>query len=55
MAVDKKIIVGNWKMNLNVQDSSLYLNKLSNLVKKYRDVEVIVAPSNNSANFKLAG
>lgn len=45
MAVDKKIIVGNWKMNLNVQDSSLYLNKLSNLVKKYRDVEVIVAPS----------
>lgn len=45
MARDKKIIIGNWKMNLNVHESSLYLNKLTDLVKIHRDVEVVVAPS----------
>ena len=45
MARDKKIIIGNWKMNLNVHESSLYLNKLADLVKIHRGVEVIVAPS----------
>ncbi len=42
---DKKLIVGNWKMNLNMQESSLYLHKLSELVKVRRDVEVVLAPS----------
>lgn len=42
---DKKIIVGNWKMNLNMHESSLYLHKLSCLVKNHRDVEVVLAPS----------
>ncbi|NTW61445.1 triose-phosphate isomerase [Candidatus Saccharibacteria bacterium] len=45
MARDKKIIIGNWKMNLNVHESSLYLHKLSNLVKAHRDIEVVLAPS----------
>lgn len=45
MTQDKKIIVGNWKMNLNMQEASLYLDKLSKLVKTHRDVEVILAPT----------
>ena len=45
MANSKKIIVGNWKMNLNMQEASLYLHKLAKLVKNHRDVEVVLAPS----------
>lgn len=45
MAGDKKLIIGNWKMNLNVHDSSLYLHKLSELVKTHRSVEVVLAPT----------
>lgn len=45
MTQDKKIIVGNWKMNLNMQEASLYLDKLSKLVKAHRDVEVVLAPT----------
>lgn len=45
MARDKKLIIGNWKMNLNVHEASLYLHKLSQVVKTHRDVEVILAPT----------
>lgn len=45
MAVEKKLIIGNWKMNLNIQDSSLYLHKLASMIKRHRDVEVVLAPS----------
>jgi len=45
MTIDKKLIIGNWKMNFNVQDSSLYLHKLSSMIKRHRDVEVVLAPS----------
>jgi len=45
MARSKKIIVGNWKMNLNMHEASLYLHKLSKLVKSHRDTEVVLAPS----------
>lgn len=45
MKNDKKIIVGNWKMNLNMHEASLYLEKLSKNIKIRRDVEVILAPS----------
>lgn len=45
MARDKKLIIGNWKMNLNVHDSSLYLHKLSKGVKIHRNVEVVLAPT----------
>ena len=64
MANDKKIIIGNWKMNLNVQEASLYLHQLAKLVKSHRDVEVILAPTTltlqslslqvNLRQFKLA-
>jgi len=64
MANEKKIIVGNWKMNLNMQESSLYLHQLADMVKIRRDVEIVLAPSTltlqslslqvNLRQFKLA-
>ncbi len=45
MARDKKLIIGNWKMNLNVHESSLYLHKLEKTVKSHRAVEVVLAPT----------
>lgn len=41
----KKLIIGNWKMNLNMQEASLYLHKLMEVLKPRRDVEVVVAPT----------
>lgn len=41
----KSYIVGNWKMNFSVGESSVYLHKLQQKVRAYRDIEVIVAPS----------
>lgn len=64
MARDKKLIVGNWKMNLNTQEASLYLHQLSKLIKTRRDVEIVLAPTTltlqslslqvNGRQFKLA-
>lgn len=64
MAREKTIIIGNWKMNLNVQEASLYLHKLADTVKVRRNVEVILAPTTltlqslsmqvNRRQFKLA-
>lgn len=45
MARDKTLIVGNWKMNLNMQEASLYVHQLAKLVKNHRDVEVVLAPT----------
>jgi triosephosphate isomerase len=45
MARDKKLIIGNWKMNLNTHEASLYLHKLAQMVAVRRDVEVILAPT----------
>jgi triosephosphate isomerase len=45
MAANSKLIVGNWKMNLNTHEASLYLHKLSELVKVHRDVEAVLAPT----------
>lgn len=45
MAVDKKLIIGNWKMNLNMHEASLYVHKLSGLIPVHRDVEVVLAPT----------
>lgn len=41
----KTYIIGNWKMNFTVGESSLYLHKLLQKVHAYRDVEVVVSPS----------
>lgn len=45
MTARKKLIIGNWKMNLNVHDASLYLHKLESTIDSHRDVEVVVAPT----------
>lgn len=46
MAVrDKKLIAGNWKMNLTMHEASLYVHELSKQVKSHTNVEVVLAPS----------
>lgn len=43
---DKRLlIVGNWKMHLNVSQASLLVNRLDQRIKAHRDVEVVLAPS----------
>lgn len=41
----KKYIIANWKMNLNVHESSLFVAKLSQCVPIKRDVETVICPS----------
>lgn len=45
MTLGKKLIIGNWKMNLNMQEASLYVHTLANMVQVRRDVEVVLAPT----------
>ena len=45
MALDKTLIIGNWKMNLNMHEASLYVHQLSGMIKTRRDVEVVLAPT----------
>jgi triosephosphate isomerase len=62
--VGKKLIIGNWKMNLTIHEASLYAHKLADLVKIHQGVEVVLAPSHlalqpislqiNYRQFKLA-
>lgn len=40
----KTYIVGNWKLNFNVGESSIYLHKLLEALPIYRNLEIIVAP-----------
>lgn len=40
----KRIIIGNWKMNLAMQEASVYLQTLMSNLSSHRDVEVVVAP-----------
>lgn len=41
----KKLIIGNWKMNLNMHEASLYVHTLKDIVKVRRDIEVVLAPT----------
>jgi triosephosphate isomerase len=41
----KKYIIGNWKMNLNVHEASLFVTKLAQDVPTRRDVETVICPS----------
>jgi triosephosphate isomerase len=41
----KILIVGNWKMHLNVSQSSLLAHRLQETIKIHKDVEVVLAPS----------
>lgn len=46
MSLDKRtLIVGNWKMHLNVHQSSLLLHRLNEHIPVHRTVEVVLAPS----------
>lgn len=41
----KKYIIGNWKMNLNVHESSLFVAKLAQSLPAKRNVETVICPS----------
>ncbi|MDO5481017.1 MAG: triose-phosphate isomerase [Candidatus Saccharibacteria bacterium] len=41
----KSYVVGNWKMNFTVGESSLYLHKLLKRLKPHRGLEIVAAPS----------
>ncbi len=41
----KKYIIGNWKMNLNVHEASLFVTKLSQVIPIRRNVETVICPS----------
>jgi triosephosphate isomerase len=41
----KTLIVGNWKMNLNVHESSVLLHRLTQEIQHHPNVEVVLAPS----------
>lgn len=46
MTTDKKLlIVGNWKMHLNVHQSSILVHRLHQHIAAHRTVEVVLAPS----------
>ena len=46
MHPDRKILIaGNWKMHLNVHQSSLLVHRLSERIKVHRNIEVVLAPS----------
>lgn len=41
----RKYVVGNWKMNLNVHESSLFMAKLAQEIPIFRDVTTVICPS----------
>jgi triosephosphate isomerase (TIM) len=43
--VRRIMIAGNWKMHLNVQQSSLLLHRLSEHIKPHNNIEVVLSPS----------
>lgn len=44
--MNKRILIaGNWKMHLNVSQSSLLVHRLDQHIKAHRDIEVVLAPS----------
>jgi triosephosphate isomerase len=40
----KKLIIGNWKMHLNVSQGSGLVHRLQERIETHRDVEVVLAP-----------
>ncbi len=41
----KTYIIGNWKMNLDIHQASILINRLDKLVNVHRDIQIILAPS----------
>jgi triosephosphate isomerase len=39
------IIIGNWKMNLNIHEASILVKRLSDRLPAHHNVEVVLAPS----------
>lgn len=44
-AMNKTMIVANWKMHLNSHEASLLVHRLDDRIKIHHDVEVVLAPS----------
>ncbi len=40
----KKLIVGNWKMNLNVSQASLLVHRLQERTRMHHSIEIVLAP-----------
>lgn len=45
MVATKKLIVGNWKMNLGIHEASIFVHQLARDIAVHRDVEVVLAPT----------
>lgn len=45
MTSTKKLIVGNWKMNLTVHEASIFIHKLAQTIHVHRDVEIVLSPT----------
>ena len=45
MNQNRLLIVGNWKMNLNVQQASILVHRLHERIRIRRDIELVLAPS----------
>jgi triosephosphate isomerase len=45
MSDRKKLVVGNWKMNLNIHEASVFVHNLAKEIPVHRDVEVVLAPT----------
>lgn len=43
--MNKKLVVGNWKMNLTVPESTVLIEKLKKELTKLKAVEVVICPS----------
>lgn len=43
--MNKKIVIGNWKLHLNVPESTILIEKLKKELKGTKKVEVVVCPS----------
>lgn len=43
--MSKKIVIANWKMNLNASQASLLLHRLQERTRIRREVEIVLAPS----------
>lgn len=43
--MNKFLIVGNWKMNLNTAEAGMLVHRLHEKIKIHKDVEVVIAPS----------
>ena len=45
MAHRKKLIVGNWKMNLGIHEASVFVHHLAKEIAVHHDVEIALAPT----------